>query len=266
MTPAEHERFVPVDGTELFVREAGSGPPILFIHGMCGDADVWADQVALLSDRFRCVAYDRRGHSRSPFGEGVRTVEAHADDAAVVIRFLGLAPVLLVGSSGGARIGLDVARRYPALLRGAVLSEPALIALADDGGADFVAHVGSAVRSAATPEDAVDAFFEVVDAPLWSVLPEARKDAFRANHVELFGDLQMPPYTPSDEELGSVTVPVRLLLGSRSEPIFGQVAHRVARAVPGAELLVLDGASHATYASAPAAFTEAVASFADAHP
>ncbi len=264
MVQAPQERFVPVGGTELFVREAGSGPPILFVHGMCGDADVWADQVSRLSDRYRCVAYDRRGHTRSPFGEGVRTVEAHADDAAALIRSLDLAPVLLVGSSGGARIGLDVARRYPGLLRGAVLSEPALIALADDGGADFVAHVGPALRSAATPQDAVDAFFMVVDPSLWSSLPEDRKETYRANHVELFGDLEMPAYAPSDEDLRTVTVPLRLLVGSRSEPIFGQIARRVANAVPGTDLVVLEGASHATYASAPAAFTDAVVSFPDA--
>ncbi|MGE5460205.1 MAG: alpha/beta fold hydrolase, partial [Solirubrobacterales bacterium] len=68
MVPALQERFVPVGGTELFVRETGSGTPVLFVHGMCGDADVWSDQVSRLSDRFRCVAYDRRGHTRSPFG------------------------------------------------------------------------------------------------------------------------------------------------------------------------------------------------------
>lgn len=260
------ERMVPVEGTELFVREAGSGPAILFVHGMCGDADAWSDQQARLSDRFRCVAYDRRGHTRSPFGDGVRTVEAHADDAAALILAMDLSPVLLVGSSGGARIGLDVARRYPDLLRGAVLSEPALIPLSDDGGVGFVARLRPGLESAATPQAAVDAFFTVVDPRLWSRLPEERKDAFRANHVELLGDLQMPPYAPTDEELAAIVPPLRLLLGADSEPIFGEIVAHVARAIPGSDLVVLDGATHATYASAPGAFAEAVVSFAGAHP
>ena len=260
------ERMVPVEGTELFVREAGSGPAILFVHGMCGDADAWTDQQDRLSDRFRCVAYDRRGHTRSPFGDGVRTVEAHADDAAALIRVLDLAPVLVVGSSGGARIGVDVTRRYPELLRGAVLSEPAMIPLADDGGAGFVAQIRPRVEAAATPEAVVDAFFELVDPRLWAALPEGRKDAYRANHVELFGDLQMPPYAPTDEALAAIDVPIRLLLGADSEPIFAEIVAHVARANPAAEVVVLDGATHATYASAPEAFADAVASFAEAHP
>jgi pimeloyl-ACP methyl ester carboxylesterase len=122
------------------------------------------------------------------------------------------------------------------------------------------------LESAATPQAAVDAFFTVVDPRLWSRLPEERKDAFRANHVELLGDLQMPPYAPTDEELAAIVPPLRLLLGAESEPIFGEIVAHVARAIPGSDVVVLDGATHATYASAPGAFAEAVASFSEAHP
>ena len=260
------ERMVPVEGTELFVRERGSGRALLFIHGMCGDADVWLDQQRRLSDRFRCVAYDRRGHTRSPFGSGVRTVEAHADDAAALIEALDLAPAVIVGSSGGARIGVDMTRRYGVALRGAVLSEPALIALSDDGGKSFISKVGPALRAAPTPQAAVDAFFMQVDPQLWSRMPEDRKDAFRANHVELFGDLEMPTYAPTDDELAAIEVPTRFVLGGESEPIFGEIVRRVAKVVPGATLTALDGATHATYASAPEAFSDVVRSFADALP
>lgn len=254
--------MVPVDGTELYAAEEGAGPTILFVHGMCGNADVWADQRRRLSDAHRCVSYDRRGHTRSPLGDGVeRSVELHADDAAALIRALGLAPVLLVGSSGGARIGVDVARRYPELLRGAVLSEPAIIGLADDGGAAFIGEIRPRLQAASAPEAAVDAFFQVIDPDLWAGASEERKQDYRANHVELFGDLQMPPYVPTPEELGAIDVPIRLLVGERSLVIFGEIARRVAASIPGAELIVLPGATHATYASNPDGFEHAVRSF-----
>jgi pimeloyl-ACP methyl ester carboxylesterase len=255
------ERMVPVDGTELFVRERGTGPALLFIHGMCGDADVWLDQQQRLSGSFRCIAYDRRGHSRSPLGDWTRTVEAHADDAAALIEALDLPPAVIVGSSGGARIGIDITRRYAGLLRGAVLSEPALLALSDDGGASFLAKVAPAVRAAPTPEAAVDGFFMQVDPTLWSHLSEDRKDAFRANHVELFGDIEMPTYAPTDDALAAISVRMSLLVGADSEPVFGRIVRRVAAAVPGATVAILDGATHATYASAPAAFADEVTHF-----
>src|SRR5688572_5690855 len=96
---------VRLNGADLHYEVRGSGPPALFVHGMCGDASVWDDQVDRLAGRFRCVTYDRRGHGRSSLGAVERrTVGLHGDDAAALIRALGLTPCLLVGSSGGARI------------------------------------------------------------------------------------------------------------------------------------------------------------------
>jgi pimeloyl-ACP methyl ester carboxylesterase len=253
---------VPANGTSLHVQEAGEGPAVLFIHGMCGDADVWNDQVERLSDASRCVAYDRRGNTRSPLGENVvPTVELHADDAVALIEALGLAPVVVVGSSGGARIGVDVVRRHGALVRGAVLSEPPIFSLLPDRGAGFMADVKPALEAASTPEAAVDAFFMKVDPAVWEALPEPRKDRFRANHDDLFGDLQMPTYAPSVEDLAQIDVPVRVLRGERSRAEFRVVAEILAAAIPTAELVEVRGASHATYFHAPEAFAEAVRSF-----
>ncbi len=97
--------------------------------------------MARLGDAFRTVAYDRRGHTRSRRSEVTESVELHADDAAAVIRALGLAPVILVGSSGGARICLDVVRRYPDLVRGAMLSEPPVFSLSSAIAEEFMAAV-----------------------------------------------------------------------------------------------------------------------------
>jgi len=257
--------LVGVNGTSLHVQEAGEGPAILFIHGMCGDADVWNGQLELLGGEFRCVAYDRRGHTRSALGEGVeRSVELHADDAAALIEALDLAPAVIVGSSGGARIGLDVVRRHADLVRGAVLSEPPILSLLADGGAEFREKVGPALRPAPTPQEAVNAFFLYVDPETWRAMPDPRRETYRANHVELFGDLQMPPYAPTLGDLARIDVPVRLLTGDRSVPLFGEIARAVAGAIPGAELVVLEGATHATYFFQPKAFAEAVRSFASA--
>ena len=53
-----------VKRTYLYFERAGHGPSMLFVHGMCGHADVWLDQAARFADRYTCVRYDRRGHSR----------------------------------------------------------------------------------------------------------------------------------------------------------------------------------------------------------
>jgi pimeloyl-ACP methyl ester carboxylesterase len=258
---------VNVNGTTLYYDQAGTGQPLLFIHGMCGNAGVWEDQMRRLAPHFHCVAYDRRGHSRSPLGQiAGRSVELHADDAAQLILELDLAPCLVVGSSGGARIALDLIRRYPDLVRGAVLSEPPTMALAPDGGKAFMEQVKTAVESAVAqggPRAAVDAFFDSACPGLWRTLPEEKRDMpYRANAVELFGDLTMPQYHITTADLEAIRVPSLILRGSESHPMFQAITSTLAATMPYAQLLELQDSGHVTYAEKPEEFATAVELFA----
>lgn len=258
---------VDVNGTTLHYDESGGGQPLLFIHGMCGDASVWADQMRRLSPHFRCIAYDRRGHSRSPLGQVTqRTVELHADDVAQLITELGIDPCILVASSGGARVAFDAIRRYPQLVKGAVISEPPLFALDPEGGTAFVATLKPAIEAAIAqggPRVAVDAFFELVCPGLWKMLEESQRDVpYRANSAELFGDLTMPLYQIASSELKQIRVPCLVVRGSESIPVFRSIAGILAQNIPTARLLELEGSGHVTYAEKPEEFAAAVAEFA----
>jgi 3-oxoadipate enol-lactonase len=255
--------MVNITGTQLYYEEVGTGQPMLFIHGMCGDASVWADQMQRLSPHFRCIAYDRRGHSRSPLGQITqRTVELHADDVAQLIMERGLAPCIVVGSSGGARVALDLIRRYPRLVKGAVLSEPPAMALAPDGGKAFMEQIRPAVESAVAssgPRAAVDAFFGIVCPGLWRTLrDEQRNVPYRANAPELFGDLTMPQYQISPADLAEIRVPSLILRGSKSHPTFRAIAGILAENIPGAQFVELEGSGHVTYVERPTEFAAAV--------
>lgn len=257
---------VSLNGADVYYEERGSGPPVLFVHGMCGNANVWDDQVDRLADGFRCVTYDRRGHSRSSLGNvEQRTVEMHGDDAAALLRTLGLAPCLLVSSSGGARVALDVARRYPELLRGAALSEPPLFALDPSGAAQIQAELRPRLQQAIAaggPRAAVDAFFDFICPGLWRAINEERREAYRANAGELMPDLQMPMYQVGRDDLARVRVPCLVVKGDRSHPVLMRIADLLAAGIPGAELVEVRGSGHVTYAEQPAAFADAVRAFA----
>lgn len=90
------------DGVRLFHRDWGQGRPMVFVHSWAMSSDMWAYQVAHLSEQgFRCIAYDRRGHGRSePTSRGF-DIDTLADDLATVIDQLGLEDVTLVGHSMG---------------------------------------------------------------------------------------------------------------------------------------------------------------------
>jgi len=255
---------VHANGTSLYYESQGHGPVALFIHGMCGNANVWDGQVAMLGASRTCVTYDRRGHTRSPLGDiDRRTVELHADDAAALVTELGLAPCQLVASSGGARIGVDLLRRYPELFTSAVLSEPPIFGLdPEHGGAQIMADLRPPLEAAFRrndPRAAVDVFFDYMCPGLWRQLDPRGKEPYRANHGELLPDLQMPSYAITPQDLAGMRTPSVVVSGSESHPVLRRVARVIAESMPNARLVELAGVGHVTYAEAPEAFARLVA-------
>ncbi len=255
---------IDLDDTTIYYEQTGHGPAMLFVHGMCGFAGVWADQAERFSDRYTCVRYDRRGHTRSTRGRAAISSAVHADDAAALIDALALSPCLLVGSSGGAAISVDVALRYGHLLRGAVFSEPPLFSL-DPDTRDIAIHDLRPIVEQADAGDlraAVDAFFSLMCPGLWSILDESRKDRYRQNAEIGFTDLRSPSLAITPADLAAVTVPALIIAGDRSHQALRSVARRLAGGLPDARFVELAGSGHVTYAEQPEAFAHAVSVFA----
>jgi 3-oxoadipate enol-lactonase len=259
-------RLVPVRDTRLFVQQRGSGPVLLFVHGMCGDAEVWSGQVDRLAEHFTCVSYDRRGHSLSPAGEEDQSYATHADDAAALIAALGIEGCTLVGSSGGAYVGFELMRRHPGTVRAAVLSEPPIFLLCPTLGSTVSDEVAPVVRAAAESGGepaAVDAFFELLCPGLWSQLDEPHRQRYRVNGPMLFPALTAPADPVSEADLGAVDVPVLLVKGSDSHPALRAVVEVLANGLPDATVLDVRDSGHVTYAEQPETFAAAVRDFAD---
>ncbi len=109
-TSASPEYIEAADGAHLFVRDWGTGKPVLFISGWALPSDFWCYQMlALAQNGSRAIAYDRRGHGRSfDPGRGYDH-DTLADDLARIISELGLEDVTVVAHSMGAT---EVARYF----------------------------------------------------------------------------------------------------------------------------------------------------------
>ncbi|MBH2009543.1 MAG: alpha/beta hydrolase, partial [Xanthomonadaceae bacterium] len=96
------------DGTQLYVKDWGSGPPVILLHGWPLSSDSWDDQAMAIAEAgFRAIAYDRRGFGRSSQPWTGYDYNTLADDLAAVITQTGVQDAALIGFSMG---GGEVAR------------------------------------------------------------------------------------------------------------------------------------------------------------
>jgi non-heme chloroperoxidase len=111
------------DGTGIYYRDWGSGPPVVFSHGWPLTGDAWEAQMLFLNDHgFRAIAHDRRGHGRSDQPGTGNDVDTWADDLADLLTTLDLRDVVLVGhSTGGGEVARYIGRHGTSRLSKAVL-------------------------------------------------------------------------------------------------------------------------------------------------
>ncbi|MDX0107676.1 alpha/beta fold hydrolase [Sinorhizobium meliloti] len=117
--------FETSDGTRLNVDTAGEGMPVVFLHGLCGDAGQTSEAFPT-EPGYRRVTIEARGHGRSQSGGLDRlSIETFANDVAAYVEANLDVPVIIGGISMGAAISLRLAVKRPDLVRALVLARPA---------------------------------------------------------------------------------------------------------------------------------------------
>ena len=113
---------IEIDGaTTLHYAISGAGEPILLIPGLGLDYNYYRFGIPLLSRHLQVLAVDPRGIGRSTKSPPPYTVEARADDFAVMIDKLAFGPIHVLGSSLGGSIALALAQRHPSKLKSLIV-------------------------------------------------------------------------------------------------------------------------------------------------
>jgi pimeloyl-ACP methyl ester carboxylesterase len=103
---------VGLDGFEAYYEEAGSGAPLILVHGLGGSTAIWQKVVGPLGERFRVIAYDLRGLGQSHTSDLPTSLDQLVGDLHGLIHALGLERPALLGHSLGAAVVLAYAAEH----------------------------------------------------------------------------------------------------------------------------------------------------------
>jgi 3-oxoadipate enol-lactonase len=255
--------FLARDGCQLHYETHGTGPALVFAHGLGGGHLSWWQQVPHFRDRYTCVTFDHRGFGLSrdrPAGPGP---DAFVDDLAALVEHLGLADLRLVAQSMGGWTCLGYALRHPERVRALVmasttgtLDDPETLRIFRAHGAarPEAALVARGIHPAcgermAREQPALHFLYRGLDA----LSHDLDKDAVRRKLVRM--------RTTPREAVAALRIPVLCLAGEEDAVIPPAAVAVLASIIPGARLARVPEAGHSVYWERAAVFNRLVDDF-----
>ena len=229
MPAPESTGQVDVNGASIFYALYGSGnaEAVLLLHGGLGAGEDFGGQVAALAEKYKVVAIDSRGHGRSTDDDQPYGYNLMAGDVMGAMDSLGLSKAAVVGWSDGGNIGLDMAINNPDRVT-------KLFAI----GANYQV---TGVRSSVFNDALIHAYVGHTAAQYARISPTP--DAFEAFSGRVFKMWETQPAF-SDEQLAGITTPTVIAAGVYEEAVDEAHTKSLAALIPGAQLLLIDNASH----------------------
>ncbi len=259
--------MITVNGNTFGYDDAGSGLPVVFLHGFPHDRTLWAQQRSALAPMVRCIAPDLRGFGVSG-AHGPYSMDQYADDVMALLDTLDIGPAVICGLSMGGYVAMALWRRHAAKVRGMVLCDTKATADSDAARANRDRLIQLALTDGVTA---------VADELLPGMIGKGTRRRQPALAAELqammsrqsiagivgaLGALRDRP--DSHETLRSITVPTLVLVGEEDALTPPSDAQAMLDALPkdaAARMEIIAGAGHVSCLERPAAVTHALAEF-----
>ncbi len=255
-----------INGAELYYEVHGDGFPVVFTHGFAGTTWMWHPQTPVLSQKHKFIFWDARGHGQSacPSSPDQYSADILVDDLCRLLGLLNVDRAVVGGLSMGGYLSLRFYMRHPQIVAALILMD-----------------TGPGYRN---PSHMAE----------WNEEQERRATLLETQGIEAFADdiatATLDTYTPRDlmlkqnpvglahmarkvvaqhdsrviSNLGEVKVPTLILVGDRDTP-FLKASEYMAKAIPGAEYVVIPNAGHASNIDNANALNKAVLEFLNEH-
>jgi pimeloyl-ACP methyl ester carboxylesterase len=280
MSPSLTRESLVVHGHRLSYLRAGSGPPLLLLHGIANNCQTWADVIPRLAESHTVIAPDLLGHGESDKPRGDYSIAAYANGLRDLTSVLDIERATVVGHSLGGGIALQFAYQFPercerlalvgsgglgpelsAGLRAATLpgSELVLGALTGVSGPLRVGLRGMSRLGEATGLQRLHDLAEAGDALLALKDVEARRAFLRT--LRGVADAHGQAVSALDRLYLANAVPMLVVWGSRDPIVPALHADTVRSLVPTARVEVFRGAGHWPHLDDPQRFCDVLLDF-----
>ena len=248
----------------MTVPAVDKAPPLVLIHGVGLDRTMWSGVMRCLSGKLQCTAFDMPCHGEAGMPEGDATLATFADALAEVVHSLDSAPVV-VGFSMGAMVAQRFALGRPGALRGLVLMN-AVFDRDEGQRAAILQRLATVEREgpAGMAESAIQRWFtdgfrngspEIVGAVRRRLLANDPAAYLAAYRVFATADGELA------REAGRIACPTLALTAEYDINSTPAMSRELARVIPDARALVLDGLAHGAPIEAPERVADAIAEF-----
>jgi len=257
--------FVDHSGAKLYWEEHGAGDPLLLIMGLGASLEAWDRIAPALAKKYRTILFDNRGVGRSDVPPGPYSLETMADDAAAVLDAADVPSAHVMGISMGGMIAQELALRHPRRVRKLILG------CTSCGGREAVradAEVAAALKARATmPREQamwmMAPFIYDVSTPRARIEEDfrSRLSANGSNEGYAAQYQAILAWSGTHARLAGMKTPTLVIHGESDRLVPPGNGRVIARAIPGAKLLMLPNASHIFLTDQHAASSAAILSF-----
>lgn len=256
-----HQDFLGLDGGRIYYEIAGSGHPLVLIHGFSLDTRMWDDQFEPFAQRYRVIRYDVRGYGKS--STPTSAPYSHAGDLKALLDHLGISRAHILGLSLGGAIAINFALTFPYMVSALVLADSVLWGhswVETESGAIWRAGREQGIEEARRLWLAHPMFLAARENPQVAA-PLARIVFDYSGWHWVSDDPGLYPDPPDSQLLSRISVPTLALVGARDVPDFHVIADTLAHTIPNAHKVLLSGVGHMCNMEDPAGFNTAVLDF-----
>ncbi len=251
------------DTVTLHYSEVGQGTPVVLLHGFPLSGAIWHQQQRL-SDHYRVITPDLRGHGRSPVPLGVYEMDLMARDVLALLDTLEIKKAVIMGHSMGGYVTLAALKLAPERFLALGLIDSQTGADTEEGRqarykmAEKVAAEGSKVAA----EAMLPKLFAPDLPPKAPIVEQVRQMILNSQPAGIIGTLKgMAVRMDSGALLARANIPVLLLTGDRDQIIPSGKAKDLASALSTSTLTTVENAGHMPMLEQPEATTKAIRGF-----